>query len=463
MANQQSSKGPSLIGQTIGPTAPVVAGEDNTGLVKPLQLDASGNLKVAVTGAGSGGTSSVDEAAFTAGVTAGTPAMGAYQATPSQLTDGQLGILAVDEDRNLKVNVVTGGGSNASVGATGAAVPTSATLVGVSDPSGDLEGLAAETFDYDTGAGTVLVTALGIALPASGGPVAGGTATNPIQVGDAGSSLTVDGPLTDAELRATPVPVSGTVSTGGLTDAELRATPVPISGTVTANSGTNLNTSLLALEAGGNLAAAVTALQIIDDWDESDRAKVNLIVGQAGIAAGTGVDGATVPRVTLATNVPLPAGTNGIGKLTANSGVDIGDVDVTSISAGTNLIGDVGIQPRTTNGLDTMNATSSDGATALTNAAQVIKASAGKLYGYYIYNPNSSAQFVQFYNTAALSVTVGTTNPLFMLTIPATSAANLFSDIGITFSNAGWSWSATSTAGGNGAPPTALDAVAWYK
>lgn len=75
---------------------------------------------------------------------------------------------------------------------------------------------------------------------------------------------------------------------------------------------------------------AVTALQIMDDWDETDRAKVNPIVGQAGIAAGTGVDGVTVPRVSLATDVPLPAGTNAIGKLAANSGVDIGDVDVTS-------------------------------------------------------------------------------------------------------------------------------------
>lgn len=80
---------------------------------------------------------------------------------------------------------------------------------------------------------------------------------------------------------------------------------------------------------------AVTALQIMDDWDESDRAKVNLIVGQAGIAGGTGVDGATVPRVTLATNVALPAGTNAIGKLAANSGVDIGDVDITSVIPGT--------------------------------------------------------------------------------------------------------------------------------
>ena len=42
----------------------------------------------------------------------------------------------------------------------------------------------------------------------------------------------VSGPLTDTQLRATPVPVSGTVSTGGLTDTQLRATPVPVSGTV---------------------------------------------------------------------------------------------------------------------------------------------------------------------------------------------------------------------------------------
>jgi hypothetical protein len=35
----------------------------------------------------------------------------------------------------------------------------------------------------------------------------------------------------------------------------------------------------------------------------------------------------------------LPAGTNAIGKLAANSGVDIGDVDILSIAAGTNTIG----------------------------------------------------------------------------------------------------------------------------
>lgn len=39
----------------------------------------------------------------------------------------------------------------------------------------------------------------------------------------------------------------------------------------------------------------------------------------------------------------LPAGTNAIGKLASNTGVDIGDVDITSIAAGDNNIGNVDI------------------------------------------------------------------------------------------------------------------------
>lgn len=49
---------------------------------------------------------------------------------------------------------------------------------------------------------------------------------------------------------------------------------------------------------------AVVAVQIMDDWDESDRAKVNPIVGQAGVAAGAGAVAATVQRVTLASDDP---------------------------------------------------------------------------------------------------------------------------------------------------------------
>lgn len=90
------------------------------------------------------------------------------------------------------------------------------------------------------------------------------------------------------------------------------------------------------------------SLSVLDDWDESDRAKVNPIAGQAGVQGGSGVVSATTQRVVLATDVALPAGTNAIGKLAANSGVDIGDVDVTSIAAGDNTVGRVKITDGTT-------------------------------------------------------------------------------------------------------------------
>lgn len=79
---------------------------------------------------------------------------------------------------------------------------------------------------------------------------------------------------------------------------------VTVTGSVTANAGTNLNTSLLALESGGNLAGAATSLAVIDDWDESDRAKVNIVAGQAGVTAGAGAVAANTPRVTLASDDP---------------------------------------------------------------------------------------------------------------------------------------------------------------
>lgn len=140
--------------------------------------------------------------------------------------------------------------------------------------------------------------------------VQGAASMTPIQIGDNSSSITVD--ATDLDIR-------------DLTSASDSVAAVQSgSWTVTANAGTNLNTSALALESGGNLAATATSLAIIDDWDESDRAKVNPIVGQAGVQGGSGSVSATTQRVVLATDVALPAGTN-----------NIGDVDVLSVIPGT--------------------------------------------------------------------------------------------------------------------------------
>lgn len=62
----------------------------------------------------------------------------------------------------------------------------------------------------------------------------------PVPVGDGGGSLTVDGPLTSAQLvAAEPLAVSvgnfpaSQPVTGPLTDAELRATPVEVDGSAT--------------------------------------------------------------------------------------------------------------------------------------------------------------------------------------------------------------------------------------
>ncbi|MEK9810756.1 MAG: hypothetical protein VW362_09935, partial [Candidatus Nanopelagicales bacterium] len=72
--------------------------------------------------------------------------------------------------------------------------------------------------------------------------------------------------------------------------------------------------------------AIQTAVEIIDDWDESDRAKVNLIVGQAGIAAGAGAVGVTVPRVTLASDDPAVALLGTIDTDTSSMATDLGTV-----------------------------------------------------------------------------------------------------------------------------------------
>ncbi len=86
-----------------------------------------------------------------------------------------------------------------------------------------------------------------------------------------------------------------------------------------------------------------TALQIIDDWDETDRAKVNIIVGQAGVAAGAGAVGATVPRVTLASDDPGVALLGTIDADTGNIATSVGVMDDwdNGASDGASVSGDV--------------------------------------------------------------------------------------------------------------------------
>lgn len=88
------------------------------------------------------------------------------------------------------------------------------------------------------------------------------------------SPLSVTGPLTDTQLRASPVPVSGTVavSNPGLTDTELRASPVPVSGPLTDTelraSAVPVSAASLPLPSGAataaNQATEIASLSSID-------------------------------------------------------------------------------------------------------------------------------------------------------------------------------------------------------
>jgi hypothetical protein len=100
--------------------------------------------------------------------------------------------------------------------------------------------------------------------------------------------------------------ITGSVAvTGPLTDTQLRATPVPVSGTVTANAGTNLNTSALALSA---TQTDRTQRSQITDGTRDGTVKA---ASTAAAATDTALVVAVSPNNTvavLAASLPLPSG-----------------------------------------------------------------------------------------------------------------------------------------------------------
>ena len=105
----------------------------------------------------------------------------------------------------------------------------------------------------------------------------------------------VSGPLTDTELRATPVPVSGTF---------WQATQ-PVSGTVTANAGTNLNTSALALES--TATSIKTAVETLDNAISGNEMQVDIVSSAAIPVTDNGgtltVDGTVTAAQATAANL----------------------------------------------------------------------------------------------------------------------------------------------------------------
>lgn len=154
------------------------------------------------------------------------------------------------------------------------AIPAGSNNIGDVDvltlPAATNAGATAKTADFDTGAGTDTVTMFGIALPASGGAVAGGTSTNPVRTDPTGT---------------TTQPVSGTVT------ANAGSGTFTVSGTVTAN-----------LAAGSNNIGDVDVLSVIPGTGATSLGKA--IDGVAG-ATDTGVASLAVRDDALAALTPI--------------------------------------------------------------------------------------------------------------------------------------------------------------
>jgi hypothetical protein len=103
------------------------------------------------------------------------------------------------------------------------------------------------------------------------------------------------------------------------------------------------------------------------------------------------------------------------------------DVDVTRSALPTGAATSANQLPLAAGGHSTYHLVSA----ASTNAVN-IKASAGQVYGWYIYNSNAAARKVAFHNTAG-TPTAGS-SVFFSIVLPAGAAANVFSRHGIAFS-----------------------------
>lgn len=111
-------------------------------------------------------------------------------------------------------------------------------------------------------------------------------------------------------------------------------------------------------------------------------------------------------------------------------------------------------KPSTTGGLS-----SATGSIAATKTD--IKTSAGQVYGWFFYNPNTTVAYVQFFNLTAANVTLGTSVAVYSLPIPPTSGANVMHDLGIAHSTA-ISIAVTTTRTGLTGPGSTVDFNIFY-
>lgn len=290
-----------------------------------IQLDSAGYLKVNVASGGSSGTQYTNDAALptsgTAGV--GTLAMGrAKAAAPADVSADNDAVSAWHLLNGAQCVTLTAAGALIGGDATNgldvdvtrmsALVAGSALIGSVSidqTTPGTTNKVVASVASGGIASGAVASGAVASGAFASGALASGSIAAGAIAAGATSIADNEDAASADGDRGVkvlfkrldTPANSSGTDAdyeqpqmSGGRVWVDASGKTLTVSGTVTANAGTNLNTSLLALESGGNLATlagAVTSSVV--------QANVKQINGVT-VLMGNGASGTGAQRVTIA-------------------------------------------------------------------------------------------------------------------------------------------------------------------
>lgn len=249
-----------------------------------------------------------------------------------------------------------------------------------------------------------------------------------------------DSPLTTLEDVEAAVNATTAAIAGGIVVDLGANNDVTVTGSVTANAGTNLNTSALALETGGNLAT-IAAVDFatesggnLDDINTATAAAAASLANlessniDAGTAGTPSADVVSIQGITSMTPVIVAgggtAGSSGTAVLTVQ-GIASGTalpISVASVpSHAVTNAGTFAVQslPSTTGGLDIFRSLDLD------ESEEEVKATAGSLYKLRITNfRTSSAVFVKIYNATAASVSVGTTTPVDTIPVPVAASAS---------------------------------------
>lgn len=177
---------------------------------------------------------------------------------------------------------------------------------------------------------------------------------------------------------------------------------------------------------------AVASLSVLDDWDETDRAKVNLIPGQVGVTGGAGAVAASTPRITLASDDP---GVTNLA-LVAASGSVLDDWDETDRAKVNLIAGQAGV----TGGAGAVAANTvrvvvagSDFVNVTTNTDTVVKASPGTFKGISVNSIGTSSSATVYNNTTCTGAKIGTYQTLVMSSLTFSINAS----VGICVTTAG--------------------------